>query len=66
MENNRDSQLNRGRVIYRPKRSHVIIEDENETLPVNLPTEQDKQKLTVGNTDVGQDKNTMKKEKIKN
>ena len=61
MEHNQDSQLNRGRVVYRPKHSYVVNEDEDGMLPDNLSTEKDKQNVAAQNTE-GQDKSAVKKE----
>jgi hypothetical protein len=65
MEYNINSQLNRGRVIYRPKYIRDVIEVENEMQPGDLTAEKDEQQPAAQNTkDHG--KNTKKESGIKN
>jgi hypothetical protein len=63
MEYNRSSQFNRGRCVTRPKYNYVIVEDESELLPDNLPAEKDKQNIAAHNAG-GHNKDTMKRERI--
>jgi hypothetical protein len=60
MENNQDSQLNRGRCVY-PSKSFIATDNEQEINPDNLSIEKGQQNILIHDSE-GQNKNAAKKE----